>query len=290
VGAASCSKRFLGAAVLALCVGLLGVGRAQAESGGLKQCAPISGPTWIFPQDTSPNSDLLNASISSNLYEAFTIGMPCSLATSYIKGIITQLLPITTPGVINRFTNHYFQCVAYPDRNGRAYGGSCINGGEKFDWNYNVIWHGVPGSSGGEGGNGVEPMGTIEYFTTLRPLGDQKYELDVQDASAIGTIDQFTWNAPPGLTITAVTGSSGANCSLASGAISCSGHLATPQCLCTGSGGIAKIQFTASGDAPTVVNGHDVIHGLSWSYLHITKMTPVPYLVPDVPQNVKKNV
>jgi hypothetical protein len=127
-------------------------------------------------------------------------------------------------------------------------------------------------------------------MTTLRPLGNDQYELDVQDASAIGVIDKFTWSAPPGLTITAVTGSSGATCSLASGAISCSGTLATPQCLCTGSGGIAKIDFTATGDQPTEAGGHVVNQGLGWSYLHITQMTPVPYLVPDTPQNINKNV
>jgi hypothetical protein len=166
-----------------------------------------------------------------------------------------------------------------------------VSGSTKFDWNYNVMWHGVPGTSTGEGGLGTEPMGTIEYTTTLRPLGGDSYEIVVQNASAIGSINAFTWNAPPGLTITAVSKSTGASCSLASGVISCQGKLHPPQCLCSGSGGEAVIDFTATGDASTMVDGHPDINGFGWSYLRISAMTPVPYLVPDaVPTNPNSNL
>ena len=135
-------------------------------------------------------------------------------------------------------------------------------------------------------------MGAIEYTTVLRPLGGGRYELVVTNSSAIGAINQFTLAAPGGLTITAVTKSTGAKCSLVGGAISCSGSLQPPKCLCTGSGGSATVEFTATGDATTMVNGHPVIHGPGWSYLRISQMTPVPYLVPDTPQvaNNKSNL
>jgi hypothetical protein len=200
---------------------------------------------------------------------------------------------VTTPGVFTKLTlGPGYSCIAYPDKNGHAYAGSCVSGSAKFDWNYNVMWHGVPGTSTGEGGLGVEPMGTIEYTTTIRPLGGDRYELVVQNSSAIGSIDDFSWNAPPGLTITGVTKSTGATCSASGGAISCDGRLRPPQCLCTGSGGEAVIDFTATGDATTIAaDGHPVVHGFGWSYLRISRMTPVPHLIPDAPPtNPKANV
>jgi hypothetical protein len=264
-----------------------------AEPAGFQQCEPIKGPQWVFPTDSFNRSDLFEASIQSSLYESFTVNFGCAQAATFIKQIITQTLPLTTAGTINHLTvGPGYSCIAYPDRNGLAYAGSCVSGGSKFDWNYNVMWHGVPDSSTGEGGLGIEPMGTIEYLTVLRPLGNGHYELVVQNTSAIGSINSFSWASPAGLTITAVTGSTGAKCSLVSGAISCQGNIHPPQCLCTGSGGQAVIEFTASGDPTTTLDGHADIHGFGWTYLRISAMTPVPYLIPDTPQtaNNKKSV
>jgi hypothetical protein len=279
-------------AVLACTLGGNAVAAKGAGSTGFQQCQPLEGPEWVFPTDSFNRSDLFNASISSDLYESFVVNFDCTQAAKYIGRLITQKLAVTTPGVFTRLTaGPGFSCIAYPDHNGRAYAGSCVSGSAKFDWNYNVMWHGVPGTSTGEGGLGVEPMGTIEYSTTIYPLGGDRYELVVQNTSAIGTINAFTWSAPAGLTITAVTKSTGASCSLADGAISCQGKLHPPQCLCTGSGGEAVIEFTATGDQPTVADGHPVIQGFGWSYLRISQMTPVPYLIPDaVPTSPKSNV
>jgi len=267
-------------------------GASPQSEAGFQQCEPISGPQWVFPPDSFSHSDLYGASITSDLYESFVVNFGCSQAAAYIRQIISQTLPITTPGTPNKLlVGPGFSCIAYPDANGKAYAGSCISGSAKFDWNYNVMWHGVPSSSSGEGGIGVEPMATIEYTTTLRPLGGGRYELVVQNSSAIGAIDSFTWSAPPGLTITAVTSSNGAKCSLQGGSISCRGALRPPQCLCTGSGGAVEIDFTATGGASTEADGHTVIHGFGWSYLRIEQMTPVPYLIPDAPQTpTKKSV
>ena len=209
------------------------------------------------------------------------------------QDLITQTLPITTPGALNDLTaGPGYTCIAYPDKNGHAYAGSCVSGSAKFDWNYNVMWHGVPDSSSGEGGLGIEPMGAIEYTTVLRPLGDgryraRRYELERdrldQPVHVGGTgrpDDHRSYEVHGREVLTR------------SGAISCQGSLEPPKCLCTGSGGAATIEFTATGDANTVLNGHPVIHGLGWSYLRISQMTPVPYLVPDTPQvaNNKSNL
>src|SRR5262249_47515709 len=134
-----------------------------------------------------------------------------------------------------------------------------------------------------------EPMAAVEYDTVLTPLGNGRYQLVVTNTSGIGSIDSFTWAAPPQLTITAMTSSSG-QCALVNGAISCTGKLAPPKCLCTGSGGSVTIDFTATGAMPTIVNGVTNIQGLSWSYMHITAMTPVPNLIPDAAGKIRPNL
>jgi hypothetical protein len=248
---------------------------------GFQECEPIVGRVWIWPPDTYTGSDLYRAKISSDLYESFVVDYSCSQARSETEKIINETLPNTAPGSQNGFYIDGFSCVAFPDASGYAYGGECVSGLVRFAWNYNVVWHGAPGTSGGEAGAGFEPMGTVEYNTILTPLGNGRYQLVVTDHSGIGSIDSFTWSAPPQLTITAVTGSSGGQCQLMSGAVSCRGKLAPPQCLCTGDGGSLTVNFDATGATPTMKNGHVVDQGMSASYLNITQMTPVPRLIPD---------
>ena len=250
---------------------------------GFQECQPVVGREWVWPPNNYAGSDLYKAKISSDLYESFVIDYTCARARAETQKLISEILPNTSPGSQNGFHIDGFSCVAFPDASGYAYGGECTSGLVRFAWNYNVIWQGVPGSSGGEAGAGFEPMGSIEYDTVLTPLGNGHYQLVVSDASAIGSIDAFTWSAPPQLTITAVTGSSKGHCQLAGGAVSCQGRLAAPQCLCTGSGGSVTIYFNATGATPTTHNGHVVNEGMSASYLNITQMTPVPRLIPDTP-------
>jgi hypothetical protein len=82
----------------------------------------------------------------------------------------------------------------------------------------------------------------------------------------------------------------GSTCQLDNGSISCKGRLAPPQCLCTGGGGTATIEFTATGAVPTTNDGAPVVQGLSWSPMDITSMTPVPWLIPDVVQQLRKSL
>jgi hypothetical protein len=259
------------------------------------ECQPIQGPEWLWPQDNFPQSDLYQAKIGSNLYESFVINYNCTKARAYIQKLITETLPNATPGAQNQLWGTQpggvpnFVCVAYADANGRAYGGECRSGLVRFAWNYNVIWKGVPsGVEGRTSGTNFEPMAAVEYDVVLTPLGNNNYRLVVSNTSAIGSIDSFTWAVPPQLKITAVTGAvGGPTCGLAADAISCQGKLAPPQCLCTGSGGSVTINFTATGAVPTMQNGVPNIQGLSWSYMHVTAMTPVPRLIPDVVQKLR---
>jgi len=268
-----------------------------AVKSNFSECQPIKGPEWKWPTDNFPQSDLYQAKISSSLYESFVVNYDCTKARALIQKVITETLPNTAAGAQNQLLPGQpggvpnFVCIAYPDANGHAYGGECRSGLVRFAWNYNMIWKGVPsGVEGRTGGTDFEPMAAIEYDTVLTPLGNGRYQLFVANASGIGSIDSFIWAAPPQLTMTAVTGTTGGpTCSLTGGAISCVGKLAPPQCLCTGSGGAVTITFTATGAVGTIRNGVPIVQGLSWSYMHITAMTPVPHLIPDVPQ-IKPNL
>ncbi len=275
----------IGTSILSTAYGATSSARSSTnralEPVGFQECQPVVGRVWAWPPNNYVGSDLYKAKISSDLYESFVIDYTCAQARSETQKLISEILPNTTPGSQNVVHIDGFTCVAFPDASGYAYGGECISGLVKFAWNYNVVWHGVPGTSGGEAGAGFEPMGSVEYDTVLTPLGNGRYQLVVSDASAIGSIDSFTWSAPPQLTITAVTSTSHGRCALAGGAISCQSKLSPPQCLCAGDGGSVTIDFTATGATPTTQNGHVVNQGMSASYLNITQMTPVPRLIPD---------
>jgi hypothetical protein len=106
------------------------------------------------------------------------------------------------------------------------------------------------------------------------------YQLQVQNTTGIGYINSFQWNAPTGLTITAVTSSEGGKCSLANNAIHCSGNIAPPTCTCY-PGGSLTVNFIASGLTPTYTNGYRTNYGIVGESLQIQSMTPVPYHIPS---------
>ena len=110
--------------------------------------------------------------------------------------------------------------------------------------------------------------------------GQGHYQLVVENTSGIGFIDRFSWVPPASMTVTKVSNTSAGKCSLASGAIACTLKLKPPKCTCR-AGGIVTIDFTASGNAPTMQDGHLVNYGVVGSYLRILKMTPVPYPIPS---------
>jgi hypothetical protein len=124
------------------------------------------------------------------------------------------------------------------------------------------------------------PKGGTDATTTFRWLNPGKYQLEIQNTSGIGFIDTFSWVPPVGMTVTAVTSSEGARCSVANGDIFCSGKVAPPQCTCL-PGGVVLVNFTATGDDPTFANGYWTYYGIVGSYTQIQTMTPVPYHIPS---------
>jgi hypothetical protein len=122
--------------------------------------------------------------------------------------------------------------------------------------------------------------GSADAVTVVTWLAPGKYQLDVQNTSGIGFINQFTWSPPLGMTVTAVTSSEGGRCSLVGGSIQCNGKVAPPTCTCR-SGGELTVNFTATGLEPTFANGYWTYHGMTGAFLQIQQMTPVPYHIPS---------
>jgi hypothetical protein len=136
---------------------------------------------------------------------------------------------------------------------------------------------------------------SLTIFRFLDPAAG-KYQVEVDNTSGIGYINSFNWVPPPGLTITAITSSSGGRCTLAPNPvpgggtpmISCVGGqkgIAPPKCTCL-SGGKLLVNFTATSDHPPMFNGqYWTYYGIVGAYTSITAMTPVPYHIPSVLPN-----
>ena len=122
--------------------------------------------------------------------------------------------------------------------------------------------------------------GAADAVSVVTWIAPGKYQLDVQNTSGIGYINEFTRVPPPNLTVTAVTSSEGGRCALVGGNIQCNGKVAPPNCTCR-AGGDLTVTFTANGLDPTFANGYWTYYGIAGAYLQIQQMTPVPYHIPS---------
>lgn len=238
----------------------------KPEQTGSTQCPPVKASRWVYPA---------NVKMSSDTYEAFTVGFSCATASSYIKQIVGRTLPVDAqyeeqplrgvPG---------FLCTAYPDKNGHAYGGSCRRGEAEFGWNLNVLFQ----STELDGQQDI--VDNSDATAVLRPLGQGKYELEIQNTSRIGYIDSFHWTPPPQMKILAITRASRGKCAVdATGEIACAATLPPPKCLCRPSGGSITIDFTTPPAVVLKIQGHSVNPGILGARLQIVAMTPIHYLI-----------
>jgi hypothetical protein len=142
----------------------------------------------------------------------------------------------------------------------------------------------VPGSDPDEtdrGGNNVDD--------TVRFLGNDRYELTIQNVGFLGYINSFWWNAP-NIVITKVISSSSGSCqagsektvvtqygALPEGSVRCQGMaIAPPKCSCEG-GGTATVTFAGH----PIVSKKGVIYGVVESRLVLGDLTLVPYHIPS---------
>jgi hypothetical protein len=120
------------------------------------------------------------------------------------------------------------------------------------------------------------PEAGSDVSSSVRPLGQGRYRLLVQNGSDVGFVNSFVWTPPAGVTVRSVTASSTGSCELSGRVISCRATLRPPKCTCR-PGGQMTIDFSA--DAPTGRKATN--YGLAGGFVRIRDLTPVPYLIPS---------
>lgn len=144
-----------------------------------------------------------------------------------------------------------------------------------------VLNNGDPDAEAGDAGE--------DMVATLRSLGHGHFLLRVENDSALGFVNTFTWVPPPygSLTITAVTSTSkGSSCSLSGANITCRTNLHPPKCTCA-PGESMLIRFDGvtpkTADSKLYPKLGRITHAFTYGSLRIGEITPVPYLIPDSP-------
>lgn len=277
------------------------------------ECTPIKGPRWVYPIGPAvPSLPNVVANIRSNLYEVFAINYSCKQASAWIQKLSRLHIPIRHSGNVSVLKGPPgYYCSAWPDANGQAYAGGCqsngggrceptkngagyqypngrgckLAGGNKaFGWNWNVANRRVVFAHDSKGVLHLIHVSGSDTNVVFNYLNGS-YKLEVMNTSGIGYLDGFTWTPSPGWTVTRIKNASGAACSVTqAGKITCSGTVQPPSCLCTGDGGIVSVEFTAT---PTKKNA-GYLFGGSATQFKVTKMTPVPYLIPGTPDEAAK--
>ena len=291
----------------------LALGGLQGHPLRAPECTPIKGRRWVYPIGP-PVRGLPNvvANINSDLYEVFAINYSCKQAYEWTRKLSGLRIPIKHSGnvtVLKGPPGYY--CSAWPDANGRAYAGGCqskggggcvtpksgsgqpynngrgckLTGGNKaFGWNWNVANRRVVFAHDDKGVLHLVHVSGSDTNVIFRYLKGS-YQLQVLNTSGIGYLNGFTWTPSPGWTVTRIKTSTGAACSRTSaGKITCTGTVNPPSCLCTGDGGIVSVEFTA---APTKKKA-GYLFGGGPAQFKVTKMTPVPYLIPGTPDEAAK--
>jgi hypothetical protein len=276
------------------------------------ECMPVTGPLWVYPKGP-PVSGLppVVANIRSNLYEVFAINSSCKDASSWIHKLSRLKIPILHSGnatVLHGPKGYY--CTAFPDANGLAYSGACQSGGgghcavskeaagvqyasgygckivggdKAFGWNWNVANRRVVFQQNSNGVVQLIHLSGSDTNVVFRYLNGT-YQLQVLNTSGIGYLNGFTWVPSAGWKVTKIQSAAGAACSLsAAGMIWCRGNVHPPTCLCS-TGGSVTVNFTAS---RTKQNAGYLFGGSPWQF-KITKMTPVPYIIPGSPDQAQK--
>jgi hypothetical protein len=277
------------------------------------ECTPIKGPQWVYPKGP-PVRGLppVIASIKSTYYEVFAIHYSCATATKWIRKLYSLKIPIRYNGNVTVLKGPKgYYCSAYPDADGHAYAGACqskggghcvlpktgggslyangqgckLTGGKQaFGWNWNVANRRVVFQQNSKGVVQLIHLSGSDTNVIFRYLNGS-YQLQVLNTSGIGYLNGFQWEPSAGWKVTGIKSASGAACSLtAAGKISCRGSVHPPSCLCSDDGGSVTINFTA---ASTGKKSGYLFGGSPWQF-KVTKMTPVPYIIPGSPDEAAK--
>lgn len=315
VGGSSSGSSSAGSASGALSPDRLAVQGLQGRRLQYPECAPLHAGRWKYPFGP-PVAGLppLQAEIGSNLYEVFAINYSCKDAAAWVQRLSKLTVPVKKNGNATVLKGPAgFYCAAWPDAHGRAYAGGCQTSGsgecapsssasagrpyaggpgckttnkkrEAFGWNWNVANRRVVFAHDAKGKLQLFHVSGSDTNVIFRYLNGS-YQLQILNTSGIGYLNGFTWAPSPGWKVTALKAVKGATCSRTpAGKISCSGTVDPPSCLCTGDGGVVSITFSA---APSKQK-HGYLFGGSPAQFKITKMTPVPYIIPGTPDEAAK--
>jgi hypothetical protein len=117
--------------------------------------------------------------------------------------------------------------------------------------------------------NHLQPTDVVTIVRALA-LRAGKYQVEVENTSAIGYIKTFTWQPSDAITLTSITSTQGGSCRIASNSIICTASrrgITPPTCTCR-AGGSMEVNFTATGNGPT-------FNGRWWTYYGFTNTTDV---------------
>jgi hypothetical protein len=158
-----------------------------------------------------------------------------------------------------------------------------VGGTKEFGWNWNVENRRVVFQQNSKGVVQLIHLSGSDTNVVFRYLNGS-YQLQVLNTSGIGYLNGFIWEPSAGWKVTKITSVSGGACSLTTaGKISCRGNVQPPTCLCAG-GGSVTINFAA---APITKKSGFLFGGSPWQF-KVTKMTPVPYIIPGSPDQARK--
>jgi hypothetical protein len=119
----------------------------------------------------------------------------------------------------------------------------------------------------------LRTKGGADVAWVIRSLGNDRFELSIQNTSRIGYLETFDWRPPSGDTIESVTESSSGSCSLTDGQLHCESlHLKPPACLCQ-PGGTETVTITMHTSDPDL--------SIQGSGLVVTEMTPILKNIPS---------
>jgi hypothetical protein len=141
-----------------------------------------------------------------------------------------------------------------------------------------VLRNGDPDSNPGNAGEDI--------IARVKALGNGHFELRVENDSALGYLNTFTWIPPRlgALKVTTVTSTTKGSCSVSSGNIVCHVSLRPPRCTCRpGESMLIRFDGVAAKSATNKKYPKlgTIVHAWEFGGIHIGEMTPVPYIIPD---------
>jgi hypothetical protein len=133
-----------------------------------------------------------------------------------------------------------------------------------------------PTPVGDNGDPDSNPLAGTDFSTSLLRARGNRFVLQIQNNSSLGSLNTFVWLPPPSVTITRLIHVSTGSCSLTAGQISCTANLKPPPCTC-----VTGTSMTITFEGRLAAKHGRIVTGLTFGNLEVRTMTPVPYIIPS---------